>query len=133
GLRMIARLHAVAGQAQHVADAHGGAPEDVTLDGDAVPVAAGNLHDRRVTNTRQQRTHSDAGHVAVGAGAVGGVDGIDVPVEDARALVDVFRVGRIRGRELRCDGERAGTQHALEPPRGRVTRQDGQRIAWYRF
>ena len=55
---MIAGLHAIAGQAQHVADAHGGAAQDVALDRDAVPVAAGDLHDRRVADTRQQGAHA---------------------------------------------------------------------------
>ena len=99
-LRMIAGLHAVAGEAQQVAHAHRGAAEDVALDGDAVPVAAGDLHDRRIADARQQRAHGEARHVAVGAAAVGGVDGIDVAVEDARAPVDLFRIGRVGRREL---------------------------------
>ena len=66
-LRMVARLHAVAGQAQHVAHAHRGAAEDVALDRDAVAVAAGDLHDRRVADARQQRADGEARHVAVGA------------------------------------------------------------------
>ena len=52
GLRMVACLHAVARQAQHVADTHGGAAQDVALNGDAVLVAAGDLHYGCVTDTR---------------------------------------------------------------------------------
>jgi hypothetical protein len=44
GLRMVAGLHPVAGQAQHVGHAHGRAAQDVALDRDAVLVAAGDLH-----------------------------------------------------------------------------------------
>ena len=90
-LRMIARLHAVAGEAQQVAHSHGRAAENIALDGDAVPVAAGDLHHRRIADAGQQRTHREARHVAVGAAAVGGVDRVHMPVEDTRAPVNVFR------------------------------------------
>ncbi len=133
GLRVVAGLHAVARQAQHVADAHRRAAEDVALDRDAVLVAAGDLHDRRVADARQQRADGEARHVAVGAAAVGRVDRVDVAVEHARALVDLFGIGRVRRRQLRRDGERAGAQHALETAGRGVARQDRQRIAGYRF
>jgi hypothetical protein len=46
GAGLVAGLHAVAGQAEHVLDAHRGGTEHVSLNGDAVLVPAGNLHDR---------------------------------------------------------------------------------------
>jgi hypothetical protein len=72
GLRVVTRLHAVTGQAQHVADTHRGAAQDIALDRDAVLVATGNLHDGRIADARQQRAHGEAGHMAVRAAAVGG-------------------------------------------------------------
>ena len=132
-LRMIAGLHAVAGEAQHVAHAHRGAAQDVALDGDAVLVAAGDLHDRRVADAREQRADGEARHVAVGAAAVGGVDGIDIAVEDARAPVDVLGIGGIRRRQLRGHRELPGAQHALEAARRGVARQDRQRVAGNRL
>ena len=123
-LRMIAGLHAVAGEAQHVAHAHRGAAQDVALDGDAVLVAAGDLHDGRIAHAREQRADREARHVAVGAAAVGGVDRIDVAVEHPRALVDILGIRRIRRRELGGDREAAGPQHALEAARARYGRAE---------
>ena len=95
GLRlgMIAGLHAVAGQAQHIADAHRRAAQDVALDRNPVLVATRDLHDRRVADARQQRTDREARHMAVGAAAIGGIDRIDEPVEHARTPVDIFGIG----------------------------------------
>jgi len=92
GLRMIAGLHAIACQAQHVAHAHGGPAEDVSLDRDAILVAAGDLHDRRVTDARQQRANRNARHMAIRAASVGRIDGIDITVEHAGAPVHILRV-----------------------------------------
>ncbi len=72
-LRMIARLNSVAGQTEDVADSHRGAAQDVALNRDAILVAAGDLHDRRITDARQQRTDGETRHVAVRAAAVGRV------------------------------------------------------------
>ena len=133
GLRMIAGLHAVAGQAQDVADAHGGAAENVALNRDAVLVAAGDLHDGRIADARQQRAHGETRHVAVRAAAVGGVDRIDIAVENPRAFVHFLRVGGIRRRKFGGDREAAGAQHAFEASRRGMPGQDRQRIARDRF
>ncbi len=133
GLRMIAGLHAVAGQAQHVAHAHRGAAENIALNGDAILVAAGDLHDGCVTDACQQRAHRDTRHMAIGAAAVGGIDGIDVAVEHPRALVHIVRIRGIRRRKLGGDCKAAGAQHALESSRRGMSGQDRQRIAGNRF
>jgi hypothetical protein len=111
---MIAGLHAVAGEAQHVAHAHRRAAEYVSLDGNAVAVTAGNLHHRRVTDARQQRADGQAGHVAIRTAPVRGIDGIDVALEHAGAPVDILRVGRVRRSQFRGDRKGPGAQHALE-------------------
>ena len=133
GLRMVAAAHTVAGEAQHVADAHRGAAQDVALDRDPVAVAARDLHHGRVADARQQRADGEARHVAVGAAAVRCVDRVDVAVEHARAAIDVLGIGGIGRVELGGDGECSGAQHALEAAGRRVSRQDRQRIARHRL
>ena len=98
GARLVAGLHAVAGQAQDVGDAHRRAAQHVALDGDAVLVAAGDLHDRRIAHAGQQRADADRRHVAVGARGIDGVDAVDPAVEDLGAVVDV-----LAGRRCRAD------------------------------
>ena len=132
-LRVITGLDAIAREAQQVAHAHRGAAEDVALDGDAVAVAAGNLHDRCIADPGEQRAHRQARHVAVGAAAVGRVDGVHVAVKDARAAVDLFRIGGVGWREFARDHELSGAQHALEAPGRGMPGQDRQRIARDRF
>jgi len=99
-LWMIPGLHAIASEAQEVAHSHGRRSQDVALDGDTVLVAAGDLHDRGVADAGEERTDGHARHVAVGAAPVGGVDGIDVAIENACAAVDLLGVGRVRRIEL---------------------------------
>ncbi len=130
---MIARLHAVAGQAEYVADSHRGAAQNIALDRDAVLVAAGDLHDGRITDARQERANRETRHVAVRAAAVGRVDRIDIAVENSCPFVHVLRVGGIRRREFGGDRKTARAQHPFEPSRGGMAGQDGQRIAGDRF
>ena len=113
---MIAALHAVARQAQDVADAKRGGSEHVPLDGDAVIVPAGNLHDRRIADPGQERADRDAGHVAVRAGAVCRVDAVDPALEDVGTLVNVVGIAGIGRVQFGGDGKLAPAQHALEPP-----------------
>ena len=91
---LVAALHAVAGEAEDVGDAHGRRAEHVALDGDAVAVAAGDLHDHGIAGARQQAADADARHMRVGAGGIDGVDGIADLGEHERAVVDLARVGR---------------------------------------
>ena len=132
-LRMITGLNAVARQAQYVAHPHRGAAQDVALDRDAVLVAAGDLHDRRVADPREERADGDARHVAVGTAAVSGIDGIDITVEDTRAPVDLLGVRGVGWRHLRGHRELPRAQDALQTAGGCVTRQDRQWIAGYRL
>ena len=118
GARLVADAGAVAGQAEHVAHAHGGGAEHVALDGDAVPVAAGDLVDRAVAGAGQQRADADRGHVAVGAGGVGGVDRVADLGERAGGLEDVGGVGAVGRVELGGHRELAGAERAFEPAAG---------------
>ncbi len=122
---LIAGLHAVAGQAKDVGDAHGRGAEHVALDSDAISVAASRLHDDRVAHARQQRADADRGHVAVGARSVDSVDGVDPALKDGGSVVDILRVGGVGRVQLRRHCELAAPKHALEPPARRVA---GQRI-----
>ena len=125
GLGMVTGLHTVATQAQHVAHTHGRTAQNIALNGDAVFVAAGDLHHRCVSHTRQQGTYGQAGHMAVGAAAVGGVDGVHIAVKHFGAAVDLAGVGRIGRLQLAGDGKAATAQHALQAPRRGVAGQDG--------
>ena len=125
--RMVAALHAVAGETQHVADAERRRAEHRALDGDAVIVAAGNLQHRRKADAGQDRADGDARHVTMRAGAVGGVDAVDPAFESPHALMDVLGVGRVRRAQLGGDGEFAAPKHALQPAARRMAGQIDQR------
>ncbi len=125
GAGLVARLHAVAGEAQDVVHAHRRRAEHVALDGDAVLVAAGDLHDRRIAHAGQQRADADRRHVAVGAGGIDGVDAVDPAVEDRARVRRRPRIGAVGRVELGRHREFAAPQHALQPAaRGMA----GQRI-----
>ena len=66
--------------------------------------------------------------MTVGTAAIGGVDGINITIEHARAAVDFLGIGGIRRVELGRHGEVPGAQHALEAARRGVTGTDGQRV-----
>ena len=51
--------------------------------------------------------------MAVGATAVGGVNGVHIAVKHAGAAVDVLGVGRVWGFEFGSNGKRAAAQHTL--------------------
>jgi hypothetical protein len=72
-------------------------------------------------------------HVTVRPAPVGGVDRVDIAVEDPRALVDLFRIRRVRRRKLGGDREPAGSQHALESTGRGMTGKNRQRVAGNRL
>ncbi len=125
--RMVAALHAVAGEAEHVADAKRGGAEDRALDGDAVIVAAGDLQHRRIADAGQDGADGDARHVAMRPRAVGGVDAVDPALIGLGGLADFIGVGRVRRAELGGHGEFAAPEHALEPAARRVAGQVDER------
>ncbi len=126
-LRLVAALHAVAGEAEHVADAKRRRAEHVALDGDAVIVAAGDLHHRRIADAGEDRADRDARHVAMRARAVGGVDGVDPTLEIARPFLDLLDIGRIGRAELGGDGEFPAPEHPLQTSPRRMARQVDER------
>jgi len=62
----------------------------------------------------------------IGAGGVGGVDGVADLGEDEGAVKDLLRIGGIRRVELGGDGELALAQHALQPAAGAMAGQRRQ-------
>ncbi len=114
GLRLVAGADVVAREAEHVVHAQRGCAQDVALDGDAVAVAAADLQDGFIAGAGQQRAAAQTAHVAVGAGTVGGVDGVAYLREHQRVAVDVFGVGAVGRVELGGDGEAAGAQDTFE-------------------
>src|ERR1019366_6219605 len=114
GLGMVALAHVVASQAQHVSYAQGGSTENIALHRDTVAIAATHLAYRREVRGGKHRRGGHARHVAVGAGAVGDVDGIHQPGEEARALQQRRRVGRVGRCDLHRDNEASLPAGAFE-------------------
>ncbi len=128
GFGMVAALHAVAGQAEHVADLERRRAEHGALDGDPIIVATGDLQHRRVAHAGQDRADGDARHVAMRARAVSGVDPVDPALEGLGGLAHVVGVGRVGRAQFGGDGEFAAPEHALEPaPRRMVGQVDERR------
>ena len=115
GARLVADPDAVAGEAEDVSNPHGGRTEHVALNGDAVAVAARDLEHRAVADPGEQRADTDRGHVAVGAGSIGGIDRVDHFGQWPGGVVDVFRVGGVRRIELGGDRETPLAQDPFEP------------------
>ena len=118
GLRLVARAHIVAGEAEYIVDAERGRAQQVALNGDAVAITATHLQDRLIARLRHKRATGDAAHVAVGAGTVGGVDAVaDIP-QCQRVCIDILRVGGVRRVKFGGHGKMAGAQHLLETGAG---------------
>ena len=115
--RIAACLDAIAGKAQDTGNSHGSRPQYITLDRDAVTIAAGYLHHSRVTLASQQSTDSDTGHVAVGTRTVGRVDGIYPAIENTGPAINFPRIRCIGRRHLRGYRKASGPQHLLKTPR----------------
>src|SRR6516164_2775846 len=64
----------------------------------------------------------------IGTRGIGGIYGVADFGEDEGAVVDLLRIGGVRGVELGGDGELPLAQHALEPAARAVARQRGKRI-----
>ena len=77
GVRMVALADVVAGEAKNIAHAQSGRAQNVALQRDAVAVAAGELRHRRQSVGDQDGGGGSARHMAIRAGAVGDVDGVD--------------------------------------------------------
>jgi hypothetical protein len=74
--RLVSCLDAISGQTQDVSHAQRRRTQQVTLNGNPVPVSAGNLQDRLIARASQQGTDGHAGHVHMCAGSIRCVDGI---------------------------------------------------------
>ena len=57
--RLVTGLHTVAREAKDVLHTHGGSTQHIALDGDAVPVAAGDLHDDRIAGAGEEGADAD--------------------------------------------------------------------------
>ena len=115
---MVAEAHVVAGEAEDVPDAQDGGAEDVGLHGEAVPVAAGHLHDglEAVLLGLMAGDHrADAHH---GGLVVGDVDGVDVALEQVGLAGDDAAIGALRRSTLAGDGERARGEDLFEVAAG---------------
>ena len=109
-LRLIARAHVVARQAEDVAHAQRGRAQQIALNGDPVAVAATHLQDRLITCPRHQRATCHTAHMAVRARPVRRIDGVAYVPQLGDIGVNILWVGRIRRVQLRGHCEMAGLQ-----------------------
>jgi len=102
---MVAEALMVAGETENILDAHGRGAEQIALDGDAVTVAAGHLHDRFHPLLQQDPARGNARETDDGGLVVGDVDGVDHPPEAARFFADHRIVTALRRPQLGADDE----------------------------
>ncbi len=114
GLRLVAHRHVVPRQAEHVAHAHRRRAQQITLNGNAVAVAARDLKDRLVPGPRQQRANGHTGHVAVCARSISGVNGVSHLRQHQRCIIDFLRVGAIRRVQLSRHRKQPRPQHTFQ-------------------
>src|SRR5262249_42795425 len=127
GLRLVAGLRVVAGEAQEVAHAAGGGAHELGLQRNPVAVAAGGLGDGLDAAARGPRRRDRGGEVRAGAGAVGDVDGIRQAGERLRLAQQVVRVARDRRRDLGGDDELPRAQQRFQA-RSRLPLRGGHRL-----
>ena len=116
GVRLLALLGIVAGEAQDVRNARRTGAQQVALQRDAIAVAHGELQDRVQPQFDHAQGDDEAGDMGLGGRPVGHVD--RVGQADQRLQPSELRgeVGRRRRRRLRRHGEMARRQYPLQPP-----------------
>src|SRR5262249_15853451 len=127
GLRLVAGLRVVTGEAQEVVHATGGGAHEIGLQRNAVAIAAGELEDGRDTRAREQGRRDRGGEVRAGAGAVGDVDGVRQAGKRLRLAQQVVRVARDRRRDLGGDDELPRAQQRFQA-RCRLPLRGGHRL-----
>ena len=114
GAGMVAELLVVTGETEQVFQAHGRRGQDIALHADAVAVTAGHLDDRFHALGLGDQAGADTRHPDNRCLAVGDVDGIDIPSQDARLFPDHFRVTVFRRSQLTGDSKRTAFEYPLQ-------------------
>ena len=94
----------VAGEAEEIINPEGGGPQDVALQGDAIPVPGSHLQD----GLQPHEFHADdAGQAAQAAHrglVVGDVDGVNMVLDELPLVLDHLTVGTARRPHFAGDG-----------------------------
>src|SRR5262245_18373135 len=114
-LGLVAGGDVVAGEAEDVLDPVQRRTGDLGLEAEAVPVAAGQLHDRLHPELLQRARHRERRGVRMGRGVVGRVRRVDVVLERNEPLVHGVEAARVDGQELGRDDEAASRERLLKP------------------
>jgi len=83
----------VAGEAEEIMDPEGGGPQDVALQGDAIPVPGGHLQDGLQTQELDADAADQRAHAAHRGLIVGDVDGVHIVLDHLGLLIDHLTVG----------------------------------------
>ena len=110
---LVAHRHIIPRQAQHIAHPHRRRPQQIPLYGNAVAVAARDLEDGFVARPNEQGADGYAGHVAMCARGIGGVDAIAYLRENHGRLIHLLRVGAVGRVQLGRHRKPPRTQHPL--------------------
>ena len=132
GLRVVARGHVIAGQQEDIARPESRGSQEVRLQRQPVPVAAGELDDRLHPRLRHERPGRERRQVRVGRGIVGAVGRVDLssqPAGEAPDFLGIGSVGRLhlgRDREAARPGsiQGSGAAFGLMPSRPSPARLD---------
>ena len=111
---MVALADIVAGEAKNIAYAQSGCAENVALQCNTIAVSAGELCDRSEPAGDQNGGGGGAGHVAIGAGAVGDIDGVDQIAEAGAARDQHGGIGGVGRGDLDGGDETPGLARLFE-------------------
>jgi hypothetical protein len=94
---MIAELHVVTAHAQDVLDADGGPCQKIGLQGEAIPIAASQMHDRLSILIQDLTTHGPWAHAHDRAMVVRDTEGVNHVFEFLYELTQAFNISPLRG------------------------------------
>ncbi|VTR67808.1 hypothetical protein DESC_610391 [Desulfosarcina cetonica] len=114
GLGMVAELLMVAGEAEHVADAHGRGTEDVGLHGQPVAIPADHLVIGLEPLFDGDQRGRPAGHAHHGGLVVGDIDGIDLADQVLGLIPNRLHVGSAGRPQFSGEGEMTGAQYFFQ-------------------
>ena len=104
----------VAGEAENVIDAEGGGPQDIALEGDAVPVPGHHLETRLQPHELEADAAGQATDPADRRLVVRDVDGIDVILDQVALVLDHGAIGAPGRTDLGSDRKVARGDHLLQ-------------------
>src|SRR5581483_11870253 len=114
-LGLVARGDVVAGEAADVLDPVQRRPGDLRLQGEPVPVAADELHDRLHPQLLERDRDRERRRVRVRGGVVGRVHRVDPVLVRREVVLHGSEAAAVHGQQLRRDDEATRVQRVLKP------------------